>query len=132
VGIRLKVIAFDDPSANDWLVVNQLAIQGVGVFAGAGDLLGESPKQANSRQELRDLLANRPSGGILFTTIQKFSTAPNEGPFPALSCRRNIVVICDEAHRTQYGFKGRFDTKTGTIVKRHPLLVLWRHENWST
>lgn len=38
-----------------------------GVFAGAGDLLGESPKQANSRQELRDLLANRPSGGIIFT-----------------------------------------------------------------
>jgi type I restriction enzyme R subunit len=86
-----------------------------GVFAGAGDLLGESPKQANSRQELRDLLGNRPSGGILFTTIQKFATESGEEQFPALSDRRNIVVICDEAHRSQYGFKGRFDTKTGEI-----------------
>ena len=86
-----------------------------GVFAGAGDLLGESPKQADSRQELRDLLGNRPSGGIIFTTIQKFATEPDEDKFPALTERRNIVVICDEAHRTQYGFKGRFDTKTGEI-----------------
>jgi type I restriction enzyme R subunit len=86
-----------------------------GVFAGAGDLLGESPKQANSRQELRDLLGNRPSGGIIFTTIQKFATEAGENLFPALSERHNIVVICDEAHRSQYGFKGRFDTKTGEI-----------------
>jgi type I restriction enzyme R subunit len=86
-----------------------------GVFAGAGDLLGESPKQAESRQELRDLLGNRPSGGIIFTTIQKFATEPDEDKFPALTERHNIVVICDEAHRTQYGFKGRFDTKTGEI-----------------
>jgi type I restriction enzyme R subunit len=86
-----------------------------GVFAGAGDLLGESPKQANSRQELRDLLGNRPSGGIIFTTIQKFATEPDEDKFPALTERHNIVVICDEAHRSQYGFKGRFDTKTGEI-----------------
>ncbi len=86
-----------------------------GVFAGAGDLLGESPKQANSRQELRDLLGNRPSGGIIFTTIQKFATEVGEDQFPALSERYNIVVICDEAHRSQYGFKGRFDTKTGEI-----------------
>ena len=49
-----------------------------GVFAGAGDLLGESPNQANSRQELRDLLGNRPSGGIIFTTIQKFATESDE------------------------------------------------------
>jgi type I restriction enzyme R subunit len=86
-----------------------------GVFAGAGDLLGESPKQANSRQELRDLLGNRPSGGIIFTTIQKFATESEEDRLPALSQRHNIVVICDEAHRSQYGFKGRFDTKTGEI-----------------
>jgi len=77
--------------------------------------LGETPQQANSRQELRDLLANRPSGGILFTTIQKFATEAGEDQFPALSDRHNIVVICDEAHRSQYGFKGRFDTRTGEI-----------------
>ena len=86
-----------------------------GVFAGAGDLLGESPKQAGSRQELRELLANRPSGGILFTTIQKFAPEPGEERMPALSERHNIVVICDEAHRTQYGFKGRLDLKSGVI-----------------
>lgn len=86
-----------------------------GVFAGASDLLGESPRQAESRQELRDLLANRPSGGILFTTIQKFATEPDEDKFPALSERHNIVVICDEAHRTQYGFKARMDPNSGTI-----------------
>ncbi|QNI62107.1 Putative Type I restriction-modification system R subunit [Synechococcus sp. TAK9802] len=86
-----------------------------GVFAGAGDLLGENPQQADSRQELRDLLANRPSGGIIFTTIQKFGTEEGEDKFPTLSDRHNVVVICDEAHRTQYGFKGRLDTKTGEI-----------------
>jgi type I restriction enzyme R subunit len=85
------------------------------VFANAGDLLGESPRQANTRQELRDLLTNRPSGGIIFTTIQKFAPDPGEDRFPALTDRHNVVVICDEAHRTQYGFKGRFDTKTGEI-----------------
>ncbi len=86
-----------------------------GVFAGAGDLLGENPQQANTRQELRDLLGNRPSGGIIFTTIQKFALEPGEQSFPVLSNRRNVVVICDEAHRTQYGFKARLDVKTGTI-----------------
>jgi type I restriction enzyme R subunit len=85
------------------------------VFANAGDLLGESPRQANTRQELRDLLTNRPSGGIIFTTIQKFAPEPGEEKFPVLTDRHNVVVICDEAHRTQYGFKGRFDTKTGEI-----------------
>lgn len=86
-----------------------------GVFAGAGELLGENPQQADSRQELRDLLASRPSGGIIFTTIQKFATEDGEDKFPTLSDRHNVVVICDEAHRTQYGFKGRLDTKTGEI-----------------
>ena len=50
---------------------------------------------------------NRPSGGIIFTTIQKFSPFEDEDSFPILSERQNIVVICDEAHRSQYGFKAR-------------------------
>ncbi len=86
-----------------------------GVFAGAKELLGEAPKQAESRQDLRDLLDNRPSGGIIFTTIQKFATESDEEKFPTLTDRKNVVVICDEAHRTQYGFKGRIDRKTGEI-----------------
>jgi type I restriction enzyme, R subunit len=86
-----------------------------GVFSNAGDLLGESPKQANSRQELRDHLTNRPSGGIIFTTIQKFGLDDGEDRFPVLSDRHNVVVIADEAHRTQYGFKARVDSETGQI-----------------
>ena len=86
-----------------------------GVFANAGDLLGESPKQANSRAELREHLMNRPSGGIIFTTIQKFGLDADEDKFPVLTDRHNIVVIADEAHRTQYGFKARIDSESGTI-----------------
>ena len=86
-----------------------------GVFASAGNLLLEEPQQADSRDELRNLLLNRPSGGIVFTTIQKFGLIDDELEFPLLSDRRNIIVICDEAHRTQYGFKGKVDQKTGQL-----------------
>ena len=86
-----------------------------GVFVGAGDLLGETPKQANSRAELREHLMNRPSGGIIFTTIQKFGLDADEDKFPVLTDRHNIVVIADEAHRTQYGFKAKIDSESGTI-----------------
>ena len=86
-----------------------------GVFSRSGDLLGEKPNQAQSRKDLRAFLNNRPSGGIIFTTIQKFATEKDEEKFPALTNRKNIVVICDEAHRTQYGFKGRIDSKTGEV-----------------
>ena len=85
------------------------------VFAGAGDLLGETPKQANSRTELRKHLKDRPSGGIIFTTIQKFGLEKGEEQFPILTDRHNIVVIADEAHRTQYGFRAKIDRETGQI-----------------
>ena len=77
--------------------------------------MGETPKQANSRTELRGHLKDRPSSGIIFTTIQKFGLEKDEEHFPVLSDRHNIVVIADEAHRTQYGFKARVDSKTGQI-----------------
>ena len=86
-----------------------------GVFAGAADLLGETPRQADSRAELRDLLADRPSGGIIFTTIQKFGLEKDEDKFPVLTERHNVIVIADEAHRTQYGFKAKVDSETGQI-----------------
>ena len=82
-----------------------------GVFNDAGDLLGESPKQANSIKELKDLLSDRPSGGIIFTTIQKFRPEKDEEKFSILTDRHNVIVMCDEAHRTQYGFKGVIDQK---------------------
>ena len=78
-------------------------------FANARDLLQEQPQQANSRAELRKLLLNRPSGGILFTTIQKFGLQTNT----SLSDRHNVVVIADEAHRSHYGLKATIDHKTG-------------------
>ncbi|MDA9997494.1 type I restriction endonuclease subunit R [Gammaproteobacteria bacterium] len=86
-----------------------------GVFNDAGDLLGESPKQANSIKELKDLLSDRPSGGIIFTTIQKFRPEKDEEKFSILTDRHNVIVMCDEAHRTQYGFKGVIDQKTGQM-----------------
>ena len=85
------------------------------VFVNAGELLHETPRQANSRAELREHLMNRPSGGIIFATIQKFGLEEGEDKFPALSDRHNIVVIADEAHRSQYGLKARVDRKSGDI-----------------
>jgi type I restriction enzyme, R subunit len=86
---------------------NDLDNQLFGVFAAASEMLRETPARADTRPELRHLLANRPSGGIIFTTIQKFTPGEDEDTFPVLSGRRNIVVLCDEAHRTQYGFEAR-------------------------
>jgi len=86
---------------------NDLDGQLFGVFSLAQDLLREQPVQADTRQDLRAKLGNRPSGGIVFTTIQKFMPGEDEDSFPVLSERSNIVVIADEAHRTQYGFEAR-------------------------
>ena len=94
---------------------NDLDNQLFGVFAGASELLHETPIQAETRPKLREHLANRPSGGILFTTIQKFMPGEDEDTFPELSDRRNIVVICDEAHRSQYGFSADIN-KDGKVT----------------
>ena len=85
------------------------------VFANAGELLGDTPRQATSRAELREHLMDRPSGGIIFTTMQKFSLDADEDRFPVLTDRHNIVVIADEAHRTQYGFKAKLDGESGAV-----------------
>lgn len=78
------------------------------VFAPA-HILPEEPKQAKSRSNLRELL-NRASGGIIFTTIQKFSPGEDGDLNPELSSRSNVVVVADEAHRSQYGFETKLDT----------------------
>jgi type I restriction enzyme, R subunit len=83
-------------------------------FVAAKMLLKQTPVQADSRDDLRELLESRQSGGIIFTTVQKFSLLNGEEDHPALSQRSNIVVISDEAHRSQYGLKAVFDQKTGT------------------
>jgi len=73
--------------------------------------LRTAPQQAKDRPDLQRLLAEQVAGGIFFTTIQKFAPEKGESTVDVLSDRRNIIVICDEAHRTQYGFKSDLDKK---------------------
>ena len=82
-------------------------------FSMASETLKQTPVQATSRDELRDMLAARQAGGIIFTTVQKFALLGDETSHPVLSRRHNIVVISDEAHRSQYGDKAKLDTRTG-------------------
>jgi len=88
-------------------------------FAGASELLREAPVRIDTRPDLRAKLTNRPSGGIIFTTIQKFSPNEDEDTYPLLSDRQNIVVICDEAHRSQYGFKARLQGDEASTSMRY-------------
>ncbi len=85
---------------------NDLDDQLFDTFAGNSELLRQPPKQADSCEELKTLLKVA-SGGIVFTTIQKFIPDGNSSVYELLSARENIVVIADEAHRTQYGFNAK-------------------------
>lgn len=97
------VLALDNPTILVITDRNDLDDQLFDTFAASKQLLRQEPVQADDRNQLRDLLKVA-SGGVIFTTIQKFQ--PEEGNvYELLSDRRNIVVIADEAHRTQYGFK---------------------------
>jgi len=82
-------------------------------FSSSKDLLKQTPQQAVSREDLRTMLEERQSGGIIFTTVQKFMMLDHENKHPVLNDRLNIVVISDEAHRSQYGFMAKLDKKTG-------------------
>lgn len=79
-------------------------------FAKCKDFLRQTPIQAESRAHLKELLAGRQANGIFFSTMQKFEES--EEP---LSTRRNIIVVADEAHRSQYGLTEKVDAKTGKI-----------------
>ncbi|MFP7756212.1 type I restriction endonuclease subunit R [Thermodesulfobacteriota bacterium B35] len=82
---------------------NDLDDQLFGTFARCHELLRQQPEQAQSRAHLRELL-HTGSGGVVFTTVHKFFPTEGEDQHPLLSDRRNIVVIADEAHRSQYDF----------------------------
>lgn len=86
---------------------NDLDDQLYGQFARCRDFLRQTPQQAESRGHLKELMANRQANGIIFTTMQKFEESRE-----ALSMRRNIIVMADEAHRGQYGLTER------VVVKR--------------
>ena len=100
---------------------NDLDDQLFGTFSMCRELLRQTPQQADSREALRRLL-DRPSGGVIFTTLQKFAPlALSPDPSPkgrgeALTERRNVIVIADEAHRSQYGFRAKVALKTGEIA----------------
>lgn len=100
-------VILDPAMENPTLVVitdrNDLDDQLFGTFARCHELLRQPPAQAQSRENLRELLTTE-SGGVVFTTVQKFFPTEGEDQYPLLSERRNIVVIADEAHRSQYDF----------------------------
>lgn len=99
--------------ANPTLVVltdrNDLDDQLFATFSMCRDLIRQTPVQAESREDLQKVLS-RASGGVIFTTLQKFGEIAEP-----LTTRRNVVVIADEAHRSQYGFNAKVDAKTGEI-----------------
>ncbi|MFN8292039.1 MAG: type I restriction endonuclease subunit R [Chitinophagaceae bacterium] len=100
---------------------NDLDDQLYNTFAASAQLLRQAPIQAESREHLKELLKVA-SGGIVFTTIQKFLPEDNKSQYDQLSDRKNIVVIADEAHRTQYGFEAKYvdvkDADKNVIGKR--------------
>lgn len=82
-------------------------------FADCSWSLRGTPQQAESRDDLRDKLSQVQAGGIIFTTINKFAPEAGTTKVPVLCDRSNVIVIADEAHRTQYGFRADLDTQTG-------------------
>ena len=79
-------------------------------FSKCKEFLRQTPVQANSRENLKELLSGREANGIIFTTMQKFEESSEP-----LSERRNIIVMTDEAHRGQYGFEEKIDATTGKV-----------------
>ncbi len=113
------VAALDNPTIVVITDRNDLDGQLFDTFAASKQLLRQEPVQAESREHLKELLRVA-SGGIVFTTIQKFFPEAESSHYELLSDRKNIVVIADEAHRTQYGFKAKFrdvtDKDTGEVL----------------
>ena len=90
---------------------NDLDEQLFGQFAKCADFLRQTPIQAESRVHLKELLSGRQANGIVFSTMQKFEESSE-----ALSDRRNIIVMADEAHRGQYGLEEKVEAKTGRVI----------------
>lgn len=120
------VLALDNPTILVITDRNDLDDQLFDTFAASKQLLRQEPVQAEDRNQLKDLLKVA-SGGVVFTTIQKFQPEPSTSSgspafYEMLSERRNIVVIADDAHRTQYGFSAKTiddkDEKGNVIGKK--------------
>ena len=113
-GRLIEQSALENPTVVVLTDRNDLDGQLFATFAGGKALLRQTPQQAADRTSLRELL-RRASGGVVFTTIQKFLPDEGSNEHPLLSDRRNIIVIADEAHRSQYGFRARIDKQTGQV-----------------
>ena len=111
-GLAVKSEALENPTLVVLTDRNDLDDQLFGTFGLCRDLIRQNPEQADSRQDLKQLL-DKAAGGVVFTTVQKFSPDRGEESFPLLSDRRNIIVIADEAHRSQYGFESKLNRETG-------------------
>ena len=100
------VLQMDNPTIVVLTDRNDLDGQLFDTFSRCQDIIRQKPIQAESREQLKKLLRVS-SGGVVFTTIQKFFPDETRERYPLLSERENIVVIADEAHRSQYGFKAK-------------------------
>jgi len=114
-GRVIKHPAMENPTIVVITDRNDLDDQLFGTFSSCTDLIRQAPVQAADRDDLRDKLKVA-SGGVVFTTVQKFAPEWDESRFPVLTDRRNVVVIADEAHRSQYGFGAKVDAKSGAIA----------------
>lgn len=108
-GQLVKHPALENPTLVVITDRNDLDDQLFATFSMCRDLIRQTPIQAESREDLQKVL-NRASGGVIFTTLQKFGEIAEP-----LTTRRNVVVIADEAHRSQYGFKAKVDAQTGEV-----------------
>ncbi|MFA4892702.1 type I restriction endonuclease subunit R [Brevundimonas sp.] len=115
-GLAVKAPELENPTLLILTDRNDLDDQLFSTFGLCRDLIRQKPEQADSRDDLKRLLS-RASGGVIFTTVQKFSPERGEEAFPLLSDRRNLIVIADEAHRSQYGFDSKLNPTTG--VRRY-------------
>ena len=94
---------------------NDLDGQMFETFAACPVPLRTEPRQAQEVDDLKDMLRNQAAGGVFFTTIQKFRPDEPGKPMEVLCERSNVIVICDEAHCTQYGRKARLDSRIGRM-----------------
>ncbi|MGD9637740.1 MAG: type I restriction endonuclease subunit R [Alphaproteobacteria bacterium] len=112
-GLLLQQAEMNNPTIIVVTDRNDLDGQLFTTFDNSQELLKQKPVQADNRDELRQLLSEREAGGIIFTTVQKFAPINDEEQHPILNDRHNIIVISDEAHRSQYGLKAIL-SKDGT------------------
>lgn len=115
---RLLQDALNSPTIVVLTDRNDLDDQLFGTFSKCTAYLRQTPQQAESRGDLKKLLAGRKANGIIFTTMQKFEESDEP-----LSERNNIVLIADEAHRSQYGLEEKVDPKSGKITVGYARLV---------